>query len=362
MARYLRTDGVLRLPDGRTVRREQIDRNPALLAALAGKRLRCCCTPTGVEMLVRHRQGRHFLANLPGRTHHHAAACPSFAPDPLIDPRRHYSAVALARSGDSLHLVVSPEPLGQPPFAHLSPHAALELLWDAANLTLWSPRMRGKRSYFTVRTALLRAAERLMIHRAPLAGALFFPDPAQGVPTLAQHFIAGRVIGVYPSAHGAGFALAHSQPGHLYWLAARQWTAAIAVVFGPLAAPMLPPDLEVWMLGRFALSGAGHATLQYPGFITVTPEHRLPADDPAQAAVLRGLVEQDRRFRRCALLDARADPAIPFVVLLDTGVPCYVFTPDSTRVPPPAPRPDPSPHFMASEFAPSPSSARSAPR
>lgn len=339
MTRYLRTDGELRLADGRAVTRAVFEHDPALLAAHSGERLRCCCTPAGVEMLVRHRQGRHFLANLPGRSHHHAASCPSFAPDPLIDPRRHYSGAALTRSGDNLHLVVSAEPLDSPPFPHLSPRAALECLWDEANLSLWSPRMRGKRSYHTVRAALLRAAERLIVRESPLAQSLFFPDPGQGVPTPAQQFVAGRVIGTYRSRHGAGFDLAHNRLGELYWLAACDWSPAIEAVFGPVTNPTLPSDVEVWLLGPLAFSAAGHPHLESPGFITVTPDERLPAEDRAQVAMLRWLVEHERRFRRCPLLDARTDPAIPFVALLDTGVPCYVFAPDPSRVPPPLPRP-----------------------
>jgi hypothetical protein len=158
MARFQRTDIELLFPDGQAATRAQLEHDPRWLEVHAGQRPLCRCTPAGVEMLVRHRQGRHFLANLPGRSHHHSLGCPSYAPDPLIDPRRHYSAAALARSGEICHVVVAADPLGSPPFAHFTPQAALELLWDSANLTLWSPRMRGRRSYTAVRAALLGAA------------------------------------------------------------------------------------------------------------------------------------------------------------------------------------------------------------
>ena len=75
--------------------------------------------------------------------------------------------------------------------------------------------------------------------------------------------------------------------------------------------------------------------LDSPGLISVTTD-RLPARDSAEAALLYWLVDQGRRFRRCPALDARTDPAIPFVEVLDTSRPCYVFSPQSERVPMPA--------------------------
>jgi hypothetical protein len=350
MTRYLKPDRVLRLADGATLTRLDIERDPTLLAAHSGERVLCCCTTAGVEMLIRHRQGRHFLANLPGRSHHHASTCPSFVPDPEIDPRRHYSGAALTRSADALHIVVSSEPLSSPPFPHLSPRAALECLWDEADLTLWSPRMRGKRSYPVVRSALQRAAERIVLRDAPLSNVLFFPDPAQGIPAPAHQFVAGRVVAVHASAYGVGFDFAHSRLGDLCWLAARDWTPDIDAVFGDVTKPSLPPNVEVWALGRLGLGASRHPQLWAPGFLTVTPEDRLPADDPAQCAMLRWLVEQGRRFRRCPLLDARADPSIPFVSLLDAGPPVYVFTPDRARVPPPLPRSAPPAPPSAPDF------------
>ena len=112
MARFQRTDIELLFPDGQAATRAQLEHDPRWLEVHAGQRPLCRCTPAGVEMLVRHRQGRHFLANLPGRSHHHSLGCPSYAPDPLIDPRRHYSAAALARSGEICHVVVAADPLG----------------------------------------------------------------------------------------------------------------------------------------------------------------------------------------------------------------------------------------------------------
>jgi hypothetical protein len=339
MSRYLKTDGPLRLSDGCSVTRVDIARDPTLLAAHAGERVLCCCTPAGVEMLVRHRQGRHFLANLPGRSHHHASTCPSFAPDPEIDPRRHYSGAALTRSGDALHVVVAAEPLGAPPFPHLSPRAALECLWDEADLTLWSPRMRGRRNYLAVRNALQAAAERIVVRDIPLANVLFVPDPLLGVPAPAHQFLCGRVVSVHASPYGVGFEFAHSRLGDLCWLAARDWTPDIEAVFGSVASPALPSGVEVWGLGRLGLGTSRHPQLWAPGFLTVTPEDRLPARDPAEAAMLRWLVDQGRRFRRCPLLDAHFDPSIPLVSILDAGPPVYVFAPDRARVPPPLPRP-----------------------
>ena len=335
MARFLRHDLPLEFADGTVATRAQLDANPHLLSAHAGQRIVCRCTPSGVEMLIRHRQGRPFLANLPGRTHHHAFSCPSYSPDPLIDPLRHYSGAALARSGDALHIVVSPAPLGRPPFAHFSPNATLELLWDLAGLTRWSPRMRGRRTYAVVRAALLGAARTLHIQQRPIATALYAPDHANARPASDHLFVVGRVLHAHPAPHGVGLTLAHDQSGERFWVNRHGWCPDLATHLGPAEAPHLPSDREIWLLGRLRFTSAGHFRLDSPGLISVTTD-RLPARDSAEAALLYWLVDQGRRFRRCPALDARTDPAIPFVEVLDTSRPCYVFSPQSERVPMPA--------------------------
>jgi hypothetical protein len=336
MARFQRTDIELLFPNGQTVTRAQLEQDPLWLEAHAGERPLCRCTPSGVEMLVRHRQGRHFLANLPGRSHHHSLGCPSYAADPLIDPRRHYSPAALVRSGEISHVVVAAEPLGPPPFAHFTPRAALELLWDSANLTLWSPRMRGRRSYMAVRAALLGAAERTCVNHSPIAAALYLPCADNSKADTHHHFVAGHVLRIVHSPHGVGFEIAHDRSGDLLWFSRRDWSDQLDALFGSPDAPLLPDprEREVWMLSRLVFTASGRRQLLSPGFLSVTPADRLPADDASQAAMLRWLVEQGRRFRRCPVFDARADPAIPFVVLLDTPEPVYVFSPDPSRVPP----------------------------
>ncbi|MDQ1240844.1 MAG: hypothetical protein QG550_94 [Pseudomonadota bacterium] len=353
MARFQRTDIELLFPDGQAATRAQLEHDPRWLEVHAGQRPLCRCTPAGVEMLVRHRQGRHFLANLPGRSHHHSLGCPSYAPDPLIDPRRHYSAAALARSGEICHVVVAADPLGSPPFAHFTPQAALELLWDSANLTLWSPRMRGRRSYTAVRAALLGAAERTSVNHAPVAASLYFPDGAHPKPGTHHHFVAGLVLRIVHSPHSVGFDIAHDRSGDLFWLSRRDWSDQLQALFGSPESPVLPDprEREVWMLSRIVCSASARPQLQSPGFLAVTPGDRLPADDSAQAAMLRWLVDQGRRFRRCPVLDARTDPAIPFVALLDTPQPTYVFSADPARVPPFRPLPQHPPSTPLAQSA-----------
>jgi hypothetical protein len=337
MARFLRHDLPLEFADGAVTTRAQLDANPQLLTAHAGQRLVCRCTPSGVEMLIRHRQGRPFLANLPRRTHHHALSCPSYSPDPLIDPLRHYSGTALARSGDALHIVVSPEPLGTPPFPHFSPNATIELLWELAGLTRWSPRMRGRRTYAAVRAALLSAASVLHIRQRPMATALYAPSHADARPTSAHQFVVGRVLHVHPAPYGVGLTLAHDQNGERFWVNRHGWCADMAAHLSSAAAPRLPSDREVWLLGRLRFTSSGHFHLDSPGLISVTTD-RLPARDAAEAALLYWLVAHGRRFHRCPALDARTDPAIPLVEVLDTPQPCYVFSPLPERVPMPAQR------------------------
>lgn len=339
MARYVRPDIPLRFADGSVLTRSQVEAEPALLDRFAGQRLFCSCIPAGVEMLVRQRFGRRFIANLPGRTHHHAVSCPYFSQDPVIDPLKRYSPYAVTRSGESLNVVVSPEPLEAQPFSHLTPSAGLELLWDRAGLNYWSPRMRGRRTYWVIRAALLAAAEDLILSDGPLAPVLYVPDRDVQRPHPDHKLVAGLVQRVAVSPHGVGFEFAHDRSGDLYWLDRRHWTPQLDALLGPVTAPALPADLRIWVLALLAYGATGRPHLESAGFLSVTHDG-LSTHSAAESHTLQFLVESGRRFYKCPVLDARTDPAIPFVVLRDTAEPCYVFAPDPLRVPPPQPTHD----------------------
>ena len=54
MTRYLKPDRVLRLADGGTLTRLDLERDPTLLAAHSGERVLCCCkTASGCTVFIR---------------------------------------------------------------------------------------------------------------------------------------------------------------------------------------------------------------------------------------------------------------------------------------------------------------------
>jgi hypothetical protein len=336
MSRYTREDVRLRFPSGAVHTRPWLDSHPRAREELyresAERRVVCECHPAGVEMTVRRVGVQHHLANLPGRAHHHAPSCPSFVPDPSIDARQDYSRAALMEVGGGvLHATVrdaAPEPA---PYEHMTPRAALELLWSAAELTHWAPKMTTRRTVLSVRATLKTAAARLVINDEPLADSLYLAEPERPRGTRQPLYVLGELHRVVRGAHSLGLALRYDTTGP-YWVARSAWSPPLSALLGSYDQPRgdLP---SVWVLARTWYT-AHHAHCRWVGALHVTASS-LPIEHPAEEPLLDQLVRDGRRFVRVPGLDSSGDPRYPILTLIDTATPVNVHSPMATRLPAP---------------------------
>jgi hypothetical protein len=334
VSRFTRHDIVVRFPDGSAYTRAWLAAHPTerdgLYARHLGGRPLCLCRPGGVELLVRARAGAVHLANLPGRGHHHAPSCPSYAPDPDFDPLRHYARGAVQRSVRGVFLSVSDEPTGPAPFQHVSPTALLEFLWDHAGLTYWSPRMSGRRTPQTARSALRSAADDVHVNDDRLRDTLLIPGPSAERHAAQPRYVLGAVRGFTRGAHNLGLHLAHDPS--IYWIPPSSWSGRLADTFGPYSEPVLPPCDPAWILARVWYSRAGHAHLEGIGVMRVD-DRWIPVFDADEAPLFAALAAAERRFVRVMPLDGTGLQAWPVATLRDTEVPTQLYNPRSRAFP-----------------------------
>jgi hypothetical protein len=333
MPRYSRDDVPLRFPTGEIASRPWLDAHPldreALYRRAARGRVVCQCQPFGVEMIVRLRGDTHHLANLPARSHHHASSCPSYAPDPSTDARLDYARTALIATDGSLSITVLDAPTRVAPYPHVTPRAALELLWRHGELAHWVPRMSRRRTAVTVRTRLVEVAREVTVNGDSLARHLYLPAP--GVPRGARQprFVIGEVHRVVNGPHSRGVLLRHDTTSP-YWVAPAAWPELLNLLDAQPVDPALGP---VWVFGR-AWYTPQHAHFEWVGALEVTAQW-LPIVHPAERALLRLLIDEQRRFVRVLPLDSAGDPRFPVVTLTDTAPPVDLHNPTVRRLPVP---------------------------
>lgn len=342
MSRYIRKGIRIRFPNGKAYSREWLDEHPEVkervLRTNAHERVSCSCKPSGVEMTIRHRNGVHYLANLPKKSHFHSACCPSYSPDPSTSGLQHYSPGAIATSAAVKHVTVSSASQTSPPFTHLSDDALLQLLWEESQLTHWSPKMAGKRNYFTARSALLSAANSLHIVREssshPLTRVISIPQKGDANrDSAAQPSTAGQLLKIVKGPHSLGLVLKYDP--RVYWFSEDIWTETAESLLGPYQDPSLPSDNRyVFVLFEPVSTAAGNLSIRSMGLLPIT-RFWVPAFSSQECDLIETLVDSDRRFFRCLPYDSPNDPAIPIVTLVDTAEPSYIYNPLLNELPSP---------------------------
>lgn len=162
-------------------------------------RPRCLCRPDadgqGIEMYVARLLDGYIVKRMPNTGSAHATDCPSYEPPTefsglgqllgsaiVENPTTGETTLKLDFSMRKLPERSAPPATGSASSSvatqghKLSLRALLHYLWDQAELTHWKPGFGGRRSWFTVRKHLLRAAENKLMHGQPLRASLYIPE------------------------------------------------------------------------------------------------------------------------------------------------------------------------------------------
>lgn len=327
----------IRFPDHGDRTREWMDGHPtetqALLAGCKGRYPLCLCQAEGIKMYIAQRQ-TFYLARMPNTGPLHAPFCPSFEPDPAMSGRAVYSPEALTERSDgkvSIHLDAAIAirsgggggggvPGGGEQKAQrdtVGLQGLLNLLWERAEFSRWSPRMEGRRHYPQLYKYLYEASDDIIAKRRPLREHLYIPEPFNYEEALTiegrrqtkfrqltqttrgesqRMLVTGIVKNIQTSEHGVGLRLAHTPSSLIFWLNEidtkkfRNLSAFAAQDWPQLGSLF---NLVVMLLVERGSGGAWRA--KESALMVVTPQY-LPAYSLEEARVIQALIEAKRHF------------------------------------------------------------------
>ena len=342
--------------------------NQLLSAKVAGDPCLCLCTDKGTRPLyVTTRKGMFYLARHPGTGHLHRSDCRFYSPAPEESGLAIYTESALRETGDGRKIVQLSVPLArrlnarQPAAegvgsfqfnvantcARMTPLGLLNFLWAEADLARWYPNMAGKRTWASVRKALLTAGSQITSRKRSIEDKLIVV-PAEAWPALSddvwrdivekanrpaggtwiEHFLLlGEVKTIRPGPRATvvGLAATPSRPLTLFATHALEaaWRRSYPFL-DKLGADASPPRRVVGLLfGDLRADGARVISNIHAGaFLPMTAEF-IPYASSYEHRVARRLIDQGRAFQKPLRYEAGADVVFPDFVLLDTELPHY---------------------------------------
>lgn len=323
----------------------------------------CCCLGAGNKRLSIHSRSSsdHFhLARFPDTGCEHSEDCVYYGADPAMSGLGAYRRGVVQELDDGAvkiklkvglqqRAAVAPSDEEEPATATTPPATRprsgqasmtllglLHYLWTQAGLNAWSPAMHGKRSLGVLHHHLLRVAAATYAGRVRLSGNLVIATSADGrqaelnkaksteamnrrrrlvvIAPLAQ-FQAGMETGAtLPIAGFHGIPHLAMTPERWETLQRRFNAEMNSWMSGQLVVAIVQTDVPTPARGAIQAQAVDIAVMH------VTPQW-IPVDSGYEAAVVAGLVAEDRRFEKPLRFDAGHDQVFPDFWLKDCGLP-----------------------------------------
>jgi hypothetical protein len=303
-------------------------------------RPRCLCRPDadgqGIEMYVARLLDGYIVKRMPNTGSAHATDCPSYEPptefsglgqllgsaivenpttgkttlklDFPMSKWRGRSASPLAASASSSSSVATQGP-------KLSLRALLHYLWDQAELTHWKPGFGGRRSWFTVRKHLLRAAENKFMRGHSLTASLYIPEVFSVDQRVALHLrraqqwarashqegspqqlmlMIAEVKEITPTRFGHKAVIKHI-PEQAFMLDEQLYRRMGRRFESELALWGASEDIHMVIIATFRVAAAGIPTIVELSLMTVT-RCWLPVEDGFEKQLIDRLLAAGRSF------------------------------------------------------------------
>lgn len=328
-------------------------------AHAAHQRPRCLCQAGGIDMYIARLGGGYIVKRMPETGHHHAAECPSYEPPGELsglgqalgsaiveDPRTGLTTLKLdfpltrqpARSMVPAGEAASD--VARTKGHRLSLRGLLHYLWDQAELTRWRSAFDGKRSWATVRSRLLSAAEGKQVARAPLRPRLYIPEVfsvdrrdeiqarrqaqwahALSRPGQPQHLMLAiaEIKEIAQARYGHKAVIKHvpdqalAMDDMLYRILQRRFASELAL-WGT------NEGLHLIMIGLIAVNATGIATLGEIALMPVTHQW-IPVADIFELRLVQRLTQQGRSFAKSMQVVQSLIQQPVSATLLDAGTP-----------------------------------------
>lgn len=333
-------------------------------AHAAHKRPRCMCMVESVEMYVARLGDGFIVKRMPDTGRLHAPDCPSYEPPAEFSGLGQVLGSAITEdptTGETtlkldFSLTKMPGRSKMPSTADdrdsvagdgnkLSLRGLLHYLWDQAELTRWHPGFAGKRTWATVRSHLLQAAEHKIAKGDSLRSRLYIPEvfsvdqrhainarriaqwthaPASpGRPQELMLMIA-EVKELVPARYGFKAIVKHV-PDQAFAID-EQLYRRLGVRFDPQLSIWGASDmLHIVMIATIAPNGFGAPVIVELSLMLVTSQW-LPIDNTFEQQLMEMLVRNGRQFSKGLRYNMPSSRLFPSAILTDTcDPPCPLY-------------------------------------
>ena len=315
----------------------------------------CLCVEPGLPMYIAHLEKAFVIKRMPDTGASHGPGCESFEAPPGLSGRGEVDGQAIEHTDEGsvklklafslrhnnpaeMENEASQKTTAKTAGTRLTLRGLLHYLWDESKLSHWTPEQKGKRSWFTVRNALVEAVESKETKSAALKEILYIPEVFDEERSGA---IASRRIRSLSSIMGPG------KSGKKLMLVVGEMDRIAPATFGfALTIKNLPdfrfvmdadlnknfekvfqisrnlweytPDSHLMVIATFVLDDAGIPTIEEMCVMLTSPEW-LPVDNKLEQQLIGELVKQKRSFQKQLRYNLPPDKPIATAVLTD----CY---------------------------------------
>jgi hypothetical protein len=301
-------------------------------------RPRCLCRPDadgqGIEMYAARLLDGYIVKRMPNTGSQHAPDCPSYEPPSEFSGLGQLLGSAIVENPTTGETTLKLDfPMSKVPGRSASPaatsasssvatqghkltlRALLHYLWDQAELTHWKPGFAGRRSWFTVRKHLLRAAENKFMRGHPLKASLYIPEVfsvdqrdalqlrraqqwarashQEGLPQQLMLMIA-EVKEIIPARFGHKAVIKHI-PDQAFMLDEQLYRRLGRRFASVLSLWGACEDLHMVIIATFSVSDAGTPNVVELFLMPVT-QHWLPIESGFEKQLLDRLASDGRSF------------------------------------------------------------------
>jgi hypothetical protein len=322
-------------------------------------RPRCLCRPDadghGIEMYVARLVDGYIVKRMPNTGSQHATACPSYEPSAEFSGLGQLLGSAIVENPATGETTLkldfsmrklsgrSASPTGASTSSSvvtqghkLSLRALLHYLWDQAELTHWKPGFGGRRSWFTVRKHLLRAAENKFVRDHTLKASLYIPEVfsvdqrdalhlrrtqqwarashQEGSPQHLMLMIA-EVKEITPTRFGHKAVIKHI-PEQAFMLDEQLYRRMERRFASVLSLWSACEDLHMVIIATFSVTDAGIPNVVELFLMPVT-QHWLPVENGFEKQLLDQLALDGRSFVKGLRYDLASSSASASATLID---------------------------------------------
>jgi hypothetical protein len=315
----------------------------------------CLCVEPGLPMYIAHLEKAFVVKRMPDTGATHGPGCESYEAPPGLSGRGEVDGQAIEHTDEgSVNLKLafslrhnnpagmenesSSKTTAKTSGTRLTLRGLLHYLWDESKLSHWTPEMEGKRSWFTVRSALVDAVESKETKSAALKEILYIPEvfdkARRGDIASRRNGSLGPIMG--PGKSGKKLMLV---VGEMDRISPATFGFALTLKNLPDFMFVVDADLKkdfekvfkvsknIWeytqnshmiVIATFVMDDGAIPTIEEMCVMLTSPEW-LPIDNHLEKQLIETLVEQKRSFQKQLRYNLPPDKPIATAVLTD----CY---------------------------------------